>query len=243
MSVGTAYHFKSIRYVISGAEAMTQTIKDLFDSLTTNAILLEGYGITECAPILTANLIEKQKMNSVGKFIPGVEGIVVDINTGKLAATGESGMIYVRGNNVFSGYLGEDTINPFEEIDGKSYYKTGDLGYLDDEGFLFITGRLKRFIKIAGEMISLPFIEKILLEKYENEEQLVLAVEGSDKVNPPQIVLFTTLPINIDEINNYLLTHGVASIAKIKRIVEMEAIPVLGTGKTDYKVLRKMIEE
>jgi long-chain-fatty-acid--[acyl-carrier-protein] ligase len=182
-------------------------------------------------------------MNSVGKFLPGVEGIIVNMNTGKQAKTGESGMIYVRGNNVFSGYLGEETINPFEEIDGKTYYKTGDLGYLDEEGYLFITGRLKRFIKIAGEMISLPFIEKILLEKYEDQEQLVLAVEGSDKINPPQIVLFTILPINLDEINNYLLSNGVAPIAKIKRIVEMEAIPVLGTGKTDYKVLRKMIED
>jgi acyl carrier protein len=243
MSVGSAYHFKSVRYVISGAEAMTQTIKDLFDSLTTNAKLLEGYGITECAPILTANLIEKQKMNSVGKFIPGVEGIIVNMNTGRQAGTCEAGMIYVRGNNVFNGYLGEESINPFEEIDGKTYYKTGDLGYLDEEGFLFITGRLKRFIKIAGEMISLPFIEKILLEKYENQEQQVVAVEGSDKTTPPQIVLFTILPINLDEINNYLLSHGVAPIAKIKRIVEMEAIPVLGTGKTDYKVLRKMIED
>ena len=75
-------------------------------------------------------------------------------------------MIYVRGNNVFSGYLGEVESNPFELIDGKYWYKTGDLGYLDSEGYLFITGRLKRFIKIAGEMISLPFIEKILIGKY-----------------------------------------------------------------------------
>ncbi|HSO86334.1 MAG TPA: AMP-binding protein [Draconibacterium sp.] len=243
MAAGTAYHFKSIRYVISGAEAMTQAVKDLFDSLTTNALLLEGYGITECAPVLTANPKEKQKMNSVGKFIPGVESIILDLNTGEPVKTGEAGMIYVRGNNVFHGYLGEETINPFEEINGKTYYKTGDLGYLDEEGYLFITGRLKRFIKIAGEMISLPFIEKILLEMFGEQEQQVAAVEGSDKTIPPQIVLFTTLHVNIDEINNYLLTHGVAPIAKIKRIIQLEQIPVLGTGKTDYKVLRKMIEE
>jgi acyl carrier protein len=243
MAAGSAYYFKSVRYVISGAEAMPQAVKDLFDSLTTDALLLEGYGITECAPILTANPKEKQKMNSVGKFIPGVEGIILDLNTGKQAKTGVAGMIYVRGNNVFHGYLGEDAINPFEEINGKTWYKTGDLGYLDEEGYLFITGRLKRFIKIAGEMISLPFIEKILMERYEDQEQQVVAVEGSDKTTPPQIVLFTTLRIDLEEINNYLLTHGIAPIAKIRRIVEMDAIPVLGTGKTDYKVLRKMIEE
>jgi long-chain-fatty-acid--[acyl-carrier-protein] ligase len=242
MAVGSTYYFKSVRYVISGAEAMPLAIKELFDSLTKNAKLLEGYGITECAPILSANPVDRQKMNSVGKFIPGVEHLIIDLETGKQALTGQSGMIYVRGKNVFHGYLGEETINPFEEIDGKTYYKTGDLGYMDEDGYLFITGRLKRFIKITGEMISLPFIEKILLEKYGSQEKQVLAVEGSDKTTPAQIVVFTTLGINLDEINDYLSKNGVARIARIKRIVELDEIPVLGTGKTDYKVLRKMLE-
>ena len=243
MAVGSAYYFKSIRYVISGAEAMPIVLKDLFDSLTTDAILLEGYGITECSPILSANPVDRQKMNSVGKFIPGLEHLIIDLATGKEVQPGQAGMIYVHGKNVFHGYLGEDAINPFEEINGKTYYKTGDLGYLDEDGYLFITGRLKRFIKIAGEMISLPFIEKILLEKYGDAEKQVLAVEGSDKTTPAQIVLFTTLRISPDEINNYLSQNGVAPIARIKRIIEMDEIPVLGTGKTDYKVLRKMLEE
>ena len=88
-----------------------------------------------------------------------------------------------------------------------------------------------------------PDMEKILLEKYSGEEKQVLAVEGSDKTTPVQIVVFTTLHINLDEINNYLLNNGVAPIAKIRQIIEMDEIPVLGTGKTDYKVLRKMLEE
>jgi acyl carrier protein len=243
MAVGSAYYFKSVRYVISGAEAMPLVLKELFDSLTSGARLLEGYGITECAPILSANPVDRQKMNSVGKFIPGVEHLILDLGTGKQAQPNQPGMIYVRGNNVFHGYLGEEAINPFEEINGKTYYKTGDLGYLDEDGYLFITGRLKRFIKIAGEMISLPFIEKTVLEKYGEPGKQVLAVEGSDKTTPAQIVLFTTLRINLDETNNYLLKNGVAPIARIKRIIELDEIPVLGTGKTDYKVLRKMIED
>lgn len=242
MAVGSAYYFKSVRYVISGAEAMPLAIKELFDKLTTNAKLLEGYGITECAPILSANPVDKQKMNSVGRFIPGVDHLIINLETGEKAQTGHPGMIYVRGENVFHGYLGEENNHPFEEIEGKTYYKTGDLGYVDEDGYLFITGRLKRFIKIAGEMISLPFIEKIVLEKYGDQEKQVLAVEGSDKTTPAQIVLFTTLNLNLDEINAYLINNGVAPIAKIKRIVELDEIPVLGTGKTDYKVLRKMLE-
>jgi long-chain-fatty-acid--[acyl-carrier-protein] ligase len=240
MAVGSAYYFKSIRYVISGAEAMPLAIKEMFESLTTNAILLEGYGITECAPILSVNPMEKQKMNSVGKFIPGVESVIIDLETGLPLTPGKTGMICVRGKNVFHGYLGEAK-NPFKEIGGKTYYETGDLGYLDEEGYLFITGRLKRFIKIAGEMISLPFLEKILLEKYGNPEKQVLAVEGTDKTTPPQIVLFTSLGIKIEEVNEYLATSGVAPIARIKRIIEVDEIPLLGTGKTDYKVLRKML--
>ena len=243
MAAGSAYYFKSIRYVISGAEAMPLALKELFDSLTTDARLLEGYGITECAPIISANPVDRQKMNSVGKFIPGLEHLIIDLETGKQVQPGESGMIYVRGKNVFHGYLGAETFNPFEEINGKTYSKTGDLGYLDEDGYLFITGRLKRFIKIAGEMISLPFIEKILVEKYGGQEKQVLAVEGSDKTSPAQVVLFTSLHLGLDEINGYLLKSGVAPIARIKRIVELDEIPVLGTGKTDYKVLRKMIEE
>ena len=242
MAAGSAYYFKSIRYVISGAEAMPLAIKELFDSLTTDARLLEGYGITECAPILSANPVDRQKMNSVGKFIPGVDHLIMDLATGKQVQPGQAGMIYVQGKNVFHGYLGEETLNPFEEINGKTYYKTGDLGYLDQDGYLFITGRLKRFIKIAGEMISLPFIEKILSEKYGDQEKQVLAVGGSDKTTPAQIVLFTTLRINLEEVNDYLLKNGVAPIARIKRIIELDEIPVLGTGKTDYKVLRKMLE-
>ncbi|WP_163711918.1 AMP-binding protein [Mangrovibacterium lignilyticum] len=242
MGRGTSYFFKSVRYVITGAEAMPPVLKELFDQLTTNALLLEGYGITECAPVLTINPLEKQKLNSVGKFIQDVEGLIVDLDTGKPCRTGEPGMIYARGKNVFHGYLGEGGTSPFEQIGGKTWYKTGDLGYLDEEGYLFITGRLKRFIKIAGEMISLPFIEKILLEKYGEEEQQVLAVEGSDTITPPQVVLFTIRPFDLDQVNSYLMKNGVAPIARIKRIIQTDEIPLLGTGKTDYKVLRKMIE-
>ncbi|MDP4269686.1 MAG: AMP-binding protein [Bacteroidota bacterium] len=243
MGVGSAYYFKTIRLVISGAEAMTPVVKEQFDRLTTDAYLIEGYGITECAPIIAANLFEKQKLNSVGKILPDVECIILDLNTGQRCQPGEAGMIYVRGANVFSGYLGNEVASPFEEIDGKTFYKTGDLGYLDEEDFLYITGRLKRFIKIAGEMISLPFIENILLEKYGEEERQVLAIEGSDKTVPPQIVLFAAIPIDMNEANDYLISHGVAPIAKIKSVIQLEEIPLLGTGKTDYKVLRQLIEK
>ncbi|MBS2099450.1 AMP-binding protein [Carboxylicivirga linearis] len=243
LSQGTSYFFKSIHYAISGAEAMPLEVKEKFESMTKDGLILEGYGITECSPVISLNPVEKQKLNSVGKLLPGLSGLIIDIETGKKLATGETGMIYISGDNVFGGYLDQPELKPFKTIDGKQYYKTGDLGYIDDEGYLFITGRLKRFIKIAGEMISLPFIENILLEKYGEEDQQVLAVEGSDKVSPADIVLFTIKDIDLMEANNYLLKNGVAAIAKIKRIEKVDEIPLLGTGKINYRVLKEKIEK
>jgi long-chain-fatty-acid--[acyl-carrier-protein] ligase len=89
-------------------------------------------------------------------------------------------MIFIAGSSIFSGYLDASIESPFEVFNGVKYYKTGDLGYLDTDGFLHITGRLKRFIKIAGEMISLPSLEAILLEKYNQPDAPSLALEARD---------------------------------------------------------------
>ncbi len=238
-----SYAFKSIKYAISGAEAMPESLKTLFESVTNDALILEGYGITECSPVLSLNPMEKQKLNSVGKVLPGIKTKILDLDSKKPLAANQAGMIYMHGPNVFDGYLNEPDLNPFFDIDDERYYQTGDLGYLDEDGFLFITGRLKRFVKIAGEMISLPFIEKILLEKYGSDEEQVLAVEGTDTTTPPRIALFAKNNIDLDEANQHLLANGVAPIAKLREVVSIEEIPTLGTGKTDYKILKAMLEK
>ncbi len=242
LSEGSAYEFKSVKYAISGAEAMPESLKTQFETVTKNGLILEGYGITECAPVLTLNPQAKQKMNSVGQFLPDITGLILDIESNQPLPVNKTGMIYAKGPNIFNGYLNQPELVPFENIDGEQYYKTGDLGYIDEEGYLFITGRLKRFIKIAGEMISLPFIEKILLDKYGSDEEQVLAVEGCDKTKPPRIALFTTNELDLGDVNTYLLKNGVAPIAKIKEVIRVDEIPVLGTGKTDYKVLKAMLD-
>ena len=152
-------------------------------------------------------------------------------------------MIFVRGKNIFSGYLDKSIESPFLEIEGESFYRTGDLGYVDEEAFLFITGRLKRFIKIAGEMISLPMIENILVKKYGDKDENTLAVEGSDEISPPKIALFAVKEIDLKEVNKYLISQGVSNLIKIHEFRLIEEIPLLGSGKIDYKILRKMIEK
>ena len=234
----------TVELVISGAESLHKDIKARFEEMTDGkSLIIEGYGITECSPIVSLNPRDWQKLNSVGKFIKGVEHHILDLDTDQPLPAGKEGMIVVRGRSVFTGYLDKKIASPFVEVEGKKYYRTGDLGYVDEDGFLFITGRLKRFIKIAGEMISMPFIEKVLEEKYGEEGKHVLAVEGTDKGKDPVVALFSTKELDLSEVNRYLRESGVASIAKIREIRIVDEIPMLGSGKTNYRALKEMLEK
>ncbi|WP_111446547.1 AMP-binding protein [Breznakibacter xylanolyticus] len=233
-----------VKLAVSGAESLPASVMDTFLSkCNANARLLEGYGITECSPVLAINPLDKQKAKSVGTFIKGIDALIVDYNTWQPLPVGCEGMIVVKGESVFKGYVDPALESPFVCIQGSDYYKTGDLGHLDDEGYLFITGRLKRFIKIGGEMISLPAIESVLLEKYGDPDSVMLAVEGSDAPPSPQIIVFSVRPLNLPEINETLRNAGFSAIVKIHDLVVIPEIPLLGTGKTDYKVLKGMVRQ
>lgn len=242
LSVAEKNDLQNIHLGITGAESLHPSIIELFNNKTNNkGIILEGYGITECSPVLTINPVDKQKEKSVGKFIEGVEYIITNVETNEPLPIGKEGMILVRGESIFNGYADKNIASPFIEVDGKKYYKTGDLGIIDNDGYLFITGRLKRFIKIAGEMISLPAIENTLLQKYGSPDETILAVEGDDTIDPPQIVLFSKIDLGLEQINEYLRSNGFSNLIKIHQICKIETIPMLGTGKTDYKLLKAMI--
>lgn len=242
LSVASGIDLKHVKMAISGAESLHPSVIETFRQKTGgNALLLEGYGITECSPVLTINPLYLQKEKSVGVFVKGVSYLITDINTNDVLPSHKEGMIMVRGNNIFAGYTDPKIEQPFGTIQGNVYYRTGDLGYVDDDGYLFITGRLKRFIKIAGEMISLPAIENTLLQKYGEADATVLAVEGNDQLDPPQIVLFSTIAVDLSEANAYLKKSGFSNLVKLHQLIEVEAIPLLGTGKTDYKILKSKI--
>lgn len=232
----------SIRMAVSGAEACTEDVRRMFaEKMHPEAVILEGYGITECSPVVTINPPEGPKAGTVGKFLPHIQSAIRNLQTGREAAAGEQGMIYVRGESIFRGYPDPTLPTPFEKIDGELFYKTGDLGFVDGDKYLTITGRLKRFIKIGGEMISLPFIESLLLQKFGASEEPTLAIEGSDTIDPPKIVLFTTKSLPLEEVNATLRDSGAGNLMKVHEVRMLDTIPVLGTGKIDYKVLKKKI--
>lgn len=234
---------KTLRYAVVGAEKCSDEVFNKFRELVPQGEILEGYGITECSPVVSINPIWEAKHGSVWKVIPNLDILILDIDTQEKLGTSQQGMIYVSGSSIFSWYLDSNLESPFDEIDGKKYYKTGDLWMLDAEGFLTITGRLKRFIKIAGEMISLPFIENILLEKYTSPEGVSIAIEALENAGEAKIVLFSLEQIAVEEVNDYLRKRGVSNLVKISEVMQIEEIPLLGTGKTDYKVLKKMISQ
>jgi acyl-CoA synthetase (AMP-forming)/AMP-acid ligase II len=243
MSRSKAEDLESVELVISGAESLHKDVKSNFQQLTNNKpIIIEGYGVTECSPIVCLNPFDTQKLNSVGRFIEGLDAMIIDLDTHKPLEPEKEGMIVVSGPSVFEGYMDDKIESPFVDINGKQFYKTGDLAYQDKDGFVFITGRLKRFIKIGGEMISMPFIEKVLEDEYGEEGEHVLAVEGCDRAKDPVVILFTTKDLKLADVNKYLRSKGVASIARIRSIEKVEAIPMLGSGKTNYRQLKEKVQ-
>lgn len=232
---------KSVRLFISGAEKAPPILIEKIRSLGTKAQFIEGYGITECAPILSLHRIGLPLVG-VGHPLPDIELCTIHPETHELLPHGTEGEICVRGPNVFAGYLGQ-VKSPFIQIDGKSWYRTGDLGYLDRDGHLILSGRLKRFIKVGGEMISLGAIESTLaseLKVPDAEHAFALAAKESPG-EKPQLILFTTVPLERDAANQALQASGFSRLIKITSVQKIGEIPLLGTGKTDYRRLQSLI--
>ncbi len=233
----------SLRIIVTGAEKCPDTVFEKARQIVPHAVILEGYGITECSPVVAGNLPGKIKLGTVGPAVAGVETCLVDPDTRQRLPAGATGMLLVRGPSIFGGYLNYDGPDPFTEVDGKRWYVTGDLVRLDEDGYIHFCGRLKRFLKIGGEMVSLPALEEPLARLYPpTEEGPQVAVEGVD-LPSRWIVLFTTLDLSLKDANAVLAAAGLRGVMRLDAVQRIERIPVLGTGKTDYKVLRKNVAE
>jgi long-chain-fatty-acid--[acyl-carrier-protein] ligase len=232
----------SLRLVVVGAEKCPDEVFARVAELAPRATVLEGYGVTECSPCVSVNPVDAVRRGTVGRPLPGVEVCVTDLDTGGVLPAGETGMLLVSGATVFPGYLGEGAASPFRELGGKRWYVTGDLAALDADGYIVFRGRLKRFIKAGGEMISLPALEEPFTRLYPpTEDGPQAAVEGVELPGDRRIVLFTTMDVNLRDANSVLIREGMRGVMRLDEVRRVDRIPVLGTGKTDYKALRAMI--
>jgi long-chain-fatty-acid--[acyl-carrier-protein] ligase len=239
LTVASPKQLKSLRLIVTGAEKAPQELYELARGLKNENRVVEGYGITECSPVLTLNRSEDDT-KGVGRPIEGVEMAIIDHETHAPLGPEKTGLVLVRGPNVFPGYITQN-ISPFLTHQGKIWYQTGDLGFLDEKGRLTLTGRLKRFVKVGGEMISLGGLEEVLSEKYPlKEEGPLFAVSAKEREGDrPRLILFTTLPLSLDEANHVLKSSGVSNLARFALVYKLPQIPLLGTGKVNYKKLEE----
>jgi len=234
----------SLRRIISGAEKCPDAVFDKTQLLAPDAVILEGYGITECSPVLAANRVADRRRGSIGRPVKNVDIRIVDVDTGMPVAAGETGMLLTAGPSIFSGYLNHDGPSPFVDLEGRRWYRTGDLVVADADNWLAFKGRLKRFLKAGGEMISLPALEEPFLKRFPPDENgPKIAVEGIETPGGRHITLFATFPLPLREASQILLEDGLRGVMRLDEVRQLESIPVLGTGKTDYKELRRIVTE
>jgi long-chain-fatty-acid--[acyl-carrier-protein] ligase len=243
LKFATLEQIKTMRICVTGAEKAPPELTSMVEALGKKGCLVEGYGITECSPVLTANPLDQERIG-VGQAVAGVTLCIVHPETYENIPTGKQGLVLARGPNIFAGYLNHDVASPFHEHEGKQWYKTGDLGYLDEKGNLTITGRLKRFIKVGGEMVSLSAIEDALLRAGlrlgwpTSDEGPALAVCAKEIVGEkPKIFLFTKFETTTDQVNTCLKDSGFSNLVKISSVIRLAEIPIMGSGKVHYRSL------
>jgi long-chain-fatty-acid--[acyl-carrier-protein] ligase len=235
---------RSLRFVITGAEKCPEALFGAVAARWPGMRILEGYGITECSPVVAGNREDSIMRGTIGRPLPSLEAAVADLDLCRRAAKGATGMLLVRGPSVFGGYLGATGDRPFVDFEGRSWYRTGDLVREDGAGNLVFAGRLKRFVKMGGEMVSLPAVEEALLARFgaPDDPEPPLAVEALETEGRSDLVLFTVRPVAREDANAAIREAGLSPIHNIRLVRALDRIPLLGTGKTDYRALKAMLE-
>ncbi len=235
----------SIKTIITGAEKCQPHVYDALEKACPDATVQEAYGITECSPGVSVNPYDNPKRETIGKIISCMQYVIVDPDSFTVIEQGKRGLLLVRGENVFHGYLKYDGGSPFVEYDGKMWYNTGDLVIEDSDRILTFAGRLKRFVKLGGEMISLPAIEEVLNKAFVtsemSEEGPVFAVLPSNLDENPELLLFTTIEIDREQVNTAIRDSGLSGLHNIREIRKVDDMPLLGSGKQDYRALADML--
>ncbi len=237
------YDFYATRFVVAGAEKLrAETRKLWMDKF--GIPIQEGYGTTEASPAVSINTRIKNKVGTVGRFLPSIQHHLKPVEGVPLG-----GRLLIKGPNIMLGYLSAETgqiVPPSASLqEGQEpelgWYDTGDIVDVDNQGFVTILGRAKRFAKIAGEMISLAAVEEKLNHLYPDIQLVVLAIP--DKRKGEQLVVLSTAPLSRDEIAQKFKSLGLSELMLPRTFYTVDQIPVLPTGKIDFKGAQGMLEE
>jgi len=244
---------ESLRVVVAGAEKLNPEVRDAF-KLKFNKEIYEGYGTTETTPVASVNIPDRidprdwkvqqgSKPGTVGLPLPGGSFRIVDPATMKTLPTGEDGLILFGGTQVMLGYLDapQKTAEAIVELDGKRWYKTGDKGHIDEDGFLTIVDRYSRFAKIGGEMISLGAIETAI-GKLLPEDAEILTTALPDGKKGEKVVMLFAGNIEPDELKALIDQSGLNPLMRPSQLIPVEAIPKLGSGKSDFNQAKQIAQ-
>jgi len=230
--------YKSVRLMVAGADKCPDALREGFMKKH-GVTLLEGYGATETSPVISVNTHEFNRPGSTGKVIPNVMVRIENLETGKECAVREVGKVLVKGDSVMKGYYDDPELTA-EAISG-GWYNTGDMGFLDEDGYLWHAGRFKRFAKIGGEMVSLVKVENVL-EKFLPTGVSCCVVEVSDDKKGSIIVATVSGEVHKTEILRKMLNE-LPIIYLPRQFIVIKELPMMATGKIDFRKVTKMVQD
>ncbi|MDD5491247.1 MAG: AMP-binding protein [bacterium] len=232
------YDFYAMRYIFCGAEALTETVFNKYVE-TYGIRVMSGYGATECAPVISINSPLEYEYGSVGKVLPGIDYKLVPVE-GIDNKSGKLGRLYVKGPNIMKGYLKNEKANHKYLIEDQGWYDTGDIVETMETGFLKIVGRMKRFAKISGEMVSLTAIEDALAGAFGERKEIAIMAVADEKKGEKLIAVVNSQKIELKDIREKLKEKGFSELAHPREVQLLKEIPKLGTGKVDYVKLKEL---